>query len=44
MKRRQHPRMNREIIDALLRLFDERVTVDFPPQLLRFATDFSSAW
>jgi hypothetical protein len=32
--------VDREIVNALLGLFDERVAVNLPRQLFRFASDF----
>ena len=35
----QHAGVDREVVDALLRLLDQRVAVDLPGQLLRLAVD-----
>ena len=32
--------MNRKVIDALLGLLNQRVTIDFPRQIFGFAVDF----
>ena len=36
----QHAGVDREVIDALFRLFDERVAENLPGQFLRLAADF----
>ena len=36
----QHARVNRKVVDALLGLFDQRVAVEFPREVFRFAVDF----
>ena len=41
--RQAHAGVNREIVDALLGLFDQSVAEDFPGQLFSFAADFSRA-
>ena len=38
--RQTHAGVNREVVDALFRLFDQRVAKDFPGQLFSFAADF----
>ena len=40
MKRKKHAGVDGEVIDPLLRLFDERVAINFPGQFLGAAADF----